>query len=512
MYRSRGSTPWIVLTRHRCCIDKTSSAELTEAINSMYAWYIRAAVCYVYFADVPPSSNTEHMATQLRDSRWFTRGWTLQELIAPREMLFFASDWSYIAAKQEVLPLLSRITNIDIDVLKTGDLSEASVAKKMSWAATRKTSRGEDMAYCLLGMFNVNMPLLYGEGPVKAFRRLQEAIMRLTHDQSLFAWGDFVTNFSIIPTSALSGPWQAPQPQYGLFADSPADFRQSGSIVPVDHGYAHVIDRARPPTVLHGGALVNLVVYKTRPCVRHWDSPRFAWQDEVEIVVLMVHPHADSNAHLIALTLYPWGDGYYSRSREICSLKLFVSQYRFEARTQQRHVLPARPFELVHGDIFFRTWAVDLESAGFERPMLSSGPAWRMKWRDRVLRISSRGAGHEEARYRFKIEEGRYMSIALHRTPVSKEDPFALGSLEVEVVPHFIAGELSFPNRFSADYHQTASVTGKFRHRMLLPEDEWRVVPEGGLQLAVVSKREMLANGGSIDLLDLSLKRIGPQR
>ncbi|KAK0387027.1 hypothetical protein NLU13_5341 [Sarocladium strictum] len=172
----------------RCCIDKTSSADLTEAINSMFIWYTRASVCYVHLSDVPTYSVPR---ASIRSSRWFTRGWTLQELIAPRQMAFFASDWTEIASKLEILPLLADITKIDQTILSTGDVGDASVAKKMSWASSRKTSRGEDAAYCLLGIFDVNMPLLYGEGAVKAFRRLQEAIMRTTHDQSLFAWGTF---------------------------------------------------------------------------------------------------------------------------------------------------------------------------------------------------------------------------------------------------------------------------------------------------------------------------------
>ncbi|KAL2203815.1 HET-domain-containing protein [Sarocladium strictum] len=301
-----------------CCIDKSSSADLTEAINSMFSWYSRAAVCYVYLSDIEPSPSY----SGIRFSRWFTRGWTLQELIAPQQLSFYASDWSEIASKLDILGLLAEITKIDVQVLETGDLSEVSVAKKMSWAAMRETSRGEDKAYCLLGLFDVNLPLMYGEGAVKAFRRLQEAIMRITHDQSLFAWGTFVEKFSINPPPA-SSKWQPSEPQFGLFAESPADFKESGDIVPVDHGYAHIIDRARPPTVLHGGALVNLVIYKTRPCMRYWDKPQFAFQDEVEIAVLMVKPNEDSDVHLIAIALSAWGDGYHSRTRELCSIKLF---------------------------------------------------------------------------------------------------------------------------------------------------------------------------------------------
>jgi hypothetical protein len=468
----------------------------------MFTWYTRASICYVHFSDIPTSSVPW---SSIRSSRWFTRGWTLQELIAPRQMAFFASDWTEIASKLDILPLLSEITKIDESVLMTGDLSEASVAKKMSWAASRKTSRGEDAAYCLLGIFDVNMPLLYGEGAVKAFRRLQEAIMRTTHDQSLFAWGTFVDKFSITPPPATNLPWQRSDPQYGLFAESPADFSESGDIVPVDHGYAHIIDRERPPTVLHGGALVNLVVYKTRPCVRYWDTPQFAWQDEVEIVVLMVHPNSDSDIRLIAIALNAWGDGYHSRTRELCAIKLFVSQYRFQAMTKQRHILPPRPFNLEHRDIFFQLEDVDYESSGFERPMLPSGPAWRMKWRDRVLRLSKNAQGNEEARYRFKIEEGRYISVGFSRVAAHPEHGALLGYLQVDVINHKVT-----PDDNGTHRGLSKPLGGKtFRHVMKLPEDAWRVAPEKGMHLEVSSRRVMLSDKGEgIDLVGFSLKRV----
>ncbi|KAF4985280.1 hypothetical protein FGRMN_11240 [Fusarium graminum] len=176
-----------------CCIDKTSSAELSEAINSMYQWYAKAEICYAYLADVT-SAGTEELSapnSSFRQSRWFTRGWTLQELIASREVLFFASDWSYLGSKNgdiEFTRLLTEITGIQLDVL-TGELSpqEVSLASRMHWASDRQTTQLEDIAYCLLGIFDVNLPLLYGEGK-RSFIRLQEAILNKDDDQSLFAW------------------------------------------------------------------------------------------------------------------------------------------------------------------------------------------------------------------------------------------------------------------------------------------------------------------------------------
>ncbi|KAF6816344.1 hypothetical protein CSOJ01_02967 [Colletotrichum sojae] len=174
-----------------CCIDKTSSAELSESINSMFQWYQNAIVCFVYLSDVIGVDLNSPDST-FRHSRWFTRGWTLQEVIAPREVKFFDKGWGYIDSKQSstsFCALLANITGISKQVLVgTALLTDVSVANKMRWAAMRQTTRLEDTAYCLLGLFNVNIPLLYGEG-VRAFVRLQEQILRETDDQSIFLWG-----------------------------------------------------------------------------------------------------------------------------------------------------------------------------------------------------------------------------------------------------------------------------------------------------------------------------------
>ncbi|PMD19668.1 HET-domain-containing protein, partial [Hyaloscypha hepaticicola] len=167
-----------------CCIDKTSSSELSEAINSMYKWYQEAEVCYVYLADV---FQTEISTSNFAKSRWFTRGWTLQELIAPSSIIFFDAYWRDIGTKNSLLKPITEITGIHMDALRNARVSRFSVAQRMSWASRRETTREEDIAYCLLGIFSINMPLLYGEGE-KAFLRLQEEIMKKSDDHSIFAW------------------------------------------------------------------------------------------------------------------------------------------------------------------------------------------------------------------------------------------------------------------------------------------------------------------------------------
>ncbi|KAK2755647.1 het domain protein [Colletotrichum kahawae] len=198
-----------------CCIDKSSSAELSEAINSMFDWYSNAKKCYAYLSDF--STEPLEMDCKFHECRWFTRGWTLQELIAPNDLIFFSKDWAKIGSKLTMSDQLSTITGIDEDIL-TGikPIESASIAKRMSWAAGRETTRPEDIAYCLMGLFGVNMPMLYGEGD-KAFLRLQEEIMRQSDDQSLFAWVD-------LSTSA--------ETNYGLLAKSPLYFKDSHTVVP----------------------------------------------------------------------------------------------------------------------------------------------------------------------------------------------------------------------------------------------------------------------------------------
>jgi hypothetical protein len=177
-----------------CCIDKASSAELQEAINSMYRWYRDAEVCIVYLGDIPKprpdgyTTASEIARTSLKSSRWVRRGWTLQELIAPAVCRFYFQDWTLLGEKVEFLKELSDATGIPIRVLdESSSIDEVSVAERMSWAAHRQSTRVEDVAYCLLGIFDIHMPLLYGEG-TKAFIRLQEEILRTTDDYSLFSW------------------------------------------------------------------------------------------------------------------------------------------------------------------------------------------------------------------------------------------------------------------------------------------------------------------------------------
>jgi hypothetical protein len=168
-----------------CCINKSSSAELTESINSMFRWYQNSRVCYVYLSDLHAASAK---SPELDQCAWFGRGWTLQELLAPSNVEFYNDSWTMIGTKMGLLDVVSDITRIPVlAITGASSLKSFSTAQRMSWASHRVTTRTEDMAYCLLGLFDVHMPLVYGEGS-KAFQRLQEEIIKRTFDPSLFAW------------------------------------------------------------------------------------------------------------------------------------------------------------------------------------------------------------------------------------------------------------------------------------------------------------------------------------
>ncbi|KAH8721589.1 heterokaryon incompatibility protein-domain-containing protein, partial [Phaeosphaeriaceae sp. PMI808] len=222
-----------------CCIDKSSSAELSEAINSMFRWYQNAERCYVYLSDVSSSTSDRNAKCpwrwkrEFRKSKWFTRGWTLQELLAPRDVIFYDRDWNTLGTKSGHARWISEITAIDAEALVepesihgiTERLNSLSVAKRMSWASRRMTTRTEDMAYCLLGIFNINMPLLYGEGE-GAFIRLQEEILKNCCDDSILAWGlDAEARYPLVPDLKQSISHSP------ILASSPKDFECCGNLV-----------------------------------------------------------------------------------------------------------------------------------------------------------------------------------------------------------------------------------------------------------------------------------------
>jgi hypothetical protein len=247
-----------------CCIDKTSSAELSEAINSMFRWYSEAMVCYAYLSDVSISYNDKpedfDLGT-LRKSRWFTRGWTLQELLAPLTVQFFTRSWSYIGSKKQLAPLLNEITGIPVEILDhSQSLLDQTVYDRMHWASRRQTTREEDKAYCLLGLFDINMPLLYGEGK-KAFHRLQEEIIKNFNDHTIFLW-------DLHPTKGLPEGEEMLVLKTGiyggLFADYPHQFSNKADI-DFTAVFRQQNKTIEPIQVTRQGSLIRLYLKKVTP-------------------------------------------------------------------------------------------------------------------------------------------------------------------------------------------------------------------------------------------------------
>ncbi|KAJ4122805.1 hypothetical protein NW768_010250 [Fusarium equiseti] len=241
------------------CINKSSSAELTEAINSMFAWYSKADVCYAYLSDVPTFKPLSY-SKEFRQSRWFKRGWTLQELLAPDSVVFYAADWSRIGTRSTLVRDIAEATGIGITYLcpdqkpatttreewsevRTPVCHEASVAERLSWLSRRETTRIEDMAYCMLGIFGIHMPLVYGEGS-RAFLRLQEEIIKTSDDHSLFCWS-----------------WATSENRSGLLASRPHSFLDASSY------QRHSIGtKPSPYAIVNSGLSIRL------PLIQCWSS------------------------------------------------------------------------------------------------------------------------------------------------------------------------------------------------------------------------------------------------
>jgi hypothetical protein len=165
-----------------CCIDKANNTELSEAINSMFRWYQNAKRCYVFLSDVENDTLEGDGEPAFKQSRWFNRGWTLQELLAPRSVEFFSKEGARLGDKESLKHTIHEVTGIPIEALSGSDLFEFDIAERLSWAEKRHTTREEDGAYCLLGIFGCHLPLIYGEGREKALKRLKKEMLDASED------------------------------------------------------------------------------------------------------------------------------------------------------------------------------------------------------------------------------------------------------------------------------------------------------------------------------------------
>jgi hypothetical protein len=401
-----------------CCIDKTSSAELSEAINSMYQWYKEAQVCYVYLADVPSGQDPQSPNSLFERSRWFTRGWTLQELIGPSSLIFYGKDWCEIGTKLSLQRKVSEITGIPINALKFGNVEYFSIAQRMSWASERLTTRIEDQAYSLMGLFGVNMPMLYGEGK-KAFARLQEEIMKTSGDHTLFAWTENGSERRWITRGAL--------------ADSPAEFVDSGDII-----QSKPILKSTPYSMTNRGLHIELPLFLLYNSV--WfailNCKRSSSADEVDTIqkeqagkfenravyiiqksvedlgvqeLRILHPFQVS----LLMTQPELGDGYkrlevYSSSSDWRIIR--DDCYRFVGRSTgvmgilQYQCKNAEDFVVILGHCKGLAWC-DLETDMVNKHLMTVYDAYRRgSHEDRVDRITK------------QLKDGRSVAVAIRKT------------------------------------------------------------------------------------------------
>ncbi|KAH8647477.1 hypothetical protein BGZ60DRAFT_521339 [Tricladium varicosporioides] len=209
-----------------CCIDKSNNTELSEAINSMFRWYHEAAKCYVYLSDVSTLNSNENNQSSgftwelgFRKSRWFTRGWTLQELIAPISVEFFSRECKRLGNKRSLEQQVHEVTGIPISALRGSPLFDFSIPERISWAESRDTKRKEDKAYSLMGIFGIHMPLIYGEGREKALIRLRDEIDK--HSRNFQR-----EELSKIPQAALKPSWIVPFERNSRFTGRESELAQ----------------------------------------------------------------------------------------------------------------------------------------------------------------------------------------------------------------------------------------------------------------------------------------------
>lgn len=490
----------------------------------MYRWYKNSQICYIYLSDVEKTPNLLDMGGRIAESRWFTRGWTLQELLGPRRACFYTQDWRKLGTKAQLVDLISSITGIDKSYLDGKDLRDASIAQRMSWASSRNTSRTEDIAYCLLGIFDINLPLMYGEGH-KAFQRLQVAIMQdYPEDHSLFAWGTIVeapaleilSNDDLMAYKTLE--WKAPAQRLendqlsGLLASSPRDFRDSHSVVPSDaanHFYRRPEVRASIPMRVGNGIIrleLPLLPWAT-PVKHHWDNPNFAQERAARFAFLLCH-QKDSKNYYMVLTIIECDNNLYSRTRSI-ALSYGNNIGPFPIFDWRGEVfIGVERFKLQHQDIIFRRLSMEPGFSCIRRPHYLGQCNFNYSVR------AFRGTNNQRTRFAFEfrqiIPKGRPLGfcICLTREPEPDNAPIMLGLIPFSAILGFAQVDESrkdrswpFPRAVFAARHENVEV-------MQSPIDHWSAPLQSPFHEAYVGiERVPLGSDGSyIDLVDLIVR------
>ena len=355
----------------------------------MFRWYRDAAICYIYLADVEITAgpDPQDLESRIAMSRWFTRGWTLQELLAPRQACFYSADWSRLGTKAELADIITSVTRIEPRYLSgEEDIHRASVSRRMSWASSRETSRVEDIAYCLLGIFDINLPLIYGEGD-KAFQRLQGAIMQsYPEDHTLFAWGTIVAT----PSTELLGDelyekstqpllWKAPEDRpasaqlFSMLAQSPRDFKDSHSIVPSRWAkpfYRHPDIRALVPMRLGSSAVRLELPFPRgyRDVKYYWDNPNFAQVREARFPILLCKLEGAKGDYMI-ITIIECDDYLYGRTRELVIPEVLVSKNLLSRWKREVSIgPPVNQLRPESKDIVFRRFKWTQDFSGVSAP------------------------------------------------------------------------------------------------------------------------------------------------
>ena len=494
----------------------------------MYHWYRDAQICYVYLEDIPMPADSDQ-PPEIRHSRWFTRGWTLQELIAPKSAVFYSADWHHLGTRSELSPIISAATNIEERFLNGEDLERASVSKRMSWASGRKPTRIEDIAYCLLGIFDVNISPLYGEGK-KAFRRLQEELMkRYPEDHTLFAWGTIVDGPSRVSmkqvNSEIPVPWDedaASQLLHGLLAESPRDFATSGDFVPWNHVGSYYRGRGQGtqnkrspsfPVAIGNGIRLDLPVWRYGYSAYHWPHPKIV-QSRRSVNVHLLCGCGTSVSPAVCLELRGWGVDFWGRTREIRVQETSTSVSQLIKTTKDLFVEPQRSFhKLEHGDIIVRRYVMPSSASvdlGYHRDNV------RMRISDRVFGLTS-----DKPDKVFSVEMSLPIAPAsqpelglafvVSRLRRPKGWPERLTApISVSLVPIF-DGESLEPIKYEriewVNKRESLNSAAYATHKFKTPVDSWEMDKKPFLPFAVtVDRMDLDGNGASVDVIDIIVR------
>lgn len=503
-----------------CCIDKSSSAELQEAINSMFRWYRDAAVCYVHLSDVQKRGSSLDIKQHISESRWFTRGWTLQELLAPENIVFYSEDWQYLGTKLDLLDTISTVAGIEPRFLKADmeELDGASISKKMSWASHRQTTRTEDKAYCLLSIFGINIPLLYGEGR-NSFRRLQEEIMKTyPFDHTLFVWGTVVKpeNWSRRVPAAISRkdsaklPWDdkiSTELLLGLFAESPRDFQASGDFTPwykTSRFYGLSCSHSPYPTTV--GRAVRLEIPIIEPespiSLYYWDTPACTQERKTRHILLLCGWES-SNGPCVRIPVQSWGELSWGRTRELFFQDSDYSKSDLETMMQTLNIEPERRVRDRNGDVIL---AQMYTPVGFDR--WPNYPSIGIHFIENEFVIRQTPA--------FRITEPLFViNIAFppprqaqgiifffKRLAPTENAQHSVGPILVSLVPVSFGGSSNSANIFLDNivwFNSEDADSGKLliTRTLAMPSDLWNIDHPNLPRIQLLSQRMSIDNNGS---------------